>query len=592
MAQINHNVSLPNDGLGDELRTAFQNQESMNTELYATKVDKVTGKGLTENEFTNAEKAKLAALAAGAEVNVQSDWEQGDNTADDYIKNKPAEMFSSVGSFHYVDLATQTTPLTVVINVEKKITNDTADTTTNVLNAPYGISTMWDVANNQLDFTQTAVGDLVTIIPAIEVTTTIANQNVNIYIKLGIGSSNPTTKQVFNSPIKAIGSVIINPTSDFVIDTLDIKDYPAEIFILSDEAATVESGALDIKVVRKNINVVGLNAGMMAETMQGAFNKTSLVDADEIAGTDSDADYSLIRVSCLNLWNYIKSKAASVFQYKLVAGTNITIDITNPLAPVINASGGGGGGSETTTTLGALIGSAGDATPNDTDYVATALTAGGLLKKITWTNAKAFLKTYYDTIYTTTGAVATQITTALSGYLTSATASSTYETITNVALKVTGNTAITGATKTKITYDTKGLVTAGADATTADIADSTNKRYVTDAQQTVIGNTSGTNTGDQTLIFPVTETGTSFSLADANNGKITILTASCTVTIPNGLVAGFEHTIVTLAGVTLTVALGGSVVLFNNVGTTMAEKLSCTIKNRTTTNNYITAGSL
>ena len=63
-------------------------------------------------------------------------------------------------------------------------------------------------------------------------------------------------------------------------------------------------------------------------------------------------------------------------------------------------------------------------------------------------------------------------------------------------LKVDENTAITGATKTKITYDAKGLVTAGADATTADIADSTNKRYVTDAQATVIGNTSGTNTGD------------------------------------------------------------------------------------------------
>lgn len=60
------------------------------------------------------------------------------------------------------------------------------------------------------------------------------------------------------------------------------------------------------------------------------------------------------------------------------------------------------------------------------------------------------------------------------------------------------NSAITGATKTKITYDAKGLVTAGSDATTADIADSSNKRYVTDAQLTVLGNTSGTNTGDET----------------------------------------------------------------------------------------------
>jgi hypothetical protein len=43
--------------------------------------------------------------------------------------------------------------------------------------------------------------------------------------------------------------------------------------------------------------------------------------------------------------------------------------------------------------------------------------------------------------------------------------------------------------------------------TTADIADSTNKRYVTDANLTVLGNTSGTNTGDQNLSGLVPYTG-------------------------------------------------------------------------------------
>jgi hypothetical protein len=65
-----------------------------------------------------------------------------------------------------------------------------------------------------------------------------------------------------------------------------------------------------------------------------------------------------------------------------------------------------------------------------------------------------------------------------------------------IDLKVDENAAIVGATKTKITYDVKGLITTGADATTSDIADTTNKRYVTDAQLVIIGNTSGTNTGD------------------------------------------------------------------------------------------------
>lgn len=64
---------------------------------------------------------------------------------------------------------------------------------------------------------------------------------------------------------------------------------------------------------------------------------------------------------------------------------------------------------------------------------------------------------------------------------------------------VVKNVPITGATKTKITFDSKGLVTSGTDATTSDIADTTNKRYVTDAQLTLLSNTSGTNSGDNAV---------------------------------------------------------------------------------------------
>lgn len=87
--------------------------------------------------------------------------------------------------------------------------------------------------------------------------------------------------------------------------------------------------------------------------------------------------------------------------------------------------------------------------------------------------------------------------------------------------KVDENAAIVGATKTKITYDAKGLVTAGVDATTADIADSANKRYVTDAQLTVISNTSGTNTGDQDLSGYVPTTRTVNGHALSSNVTVT-----------------------------------------------------------------------
>lgn len=39
--------------------------------------------------MSSTDKTKLDGIESGAEENVQSDWSQSDNTADDYIKNKP-----------------------------------------------------------------------------------------------------------------------------------------------------------------------------------------------------------------------------------------------------------------------------------------------------------------------------------------------------------------------------------------------------------------------------------------------------------------------------------------------------------------------
>ena len=44
----------------------------------------------TDNNFTNADATKLSGIAAGAEVNVQSDWNVTDTSSDAYIANKPS----------------------------------------------------------------------------------------------------------------------------------------------------------------------------------------------------------------------------------------------------------------------------------------------------------------------------------------------------------------------------------------------------------------------------------------------------------------------------------------------------------------------
>lgn len=71
----------------------------------------------------------------------------------------------------------------------------------------------------------------------------------------------------------------------------------------------------------------------------------------------------------------------------------------------------------------------------------------------------------------------------------------------NLTGNITGNAATATALQTARTINGVSFDgTANITLTTADIADSTDKRYVTDAQLTILNNTSNTNTGDQTNI--------------------------------------------------------------------------------------------
>ena len=79
------------------------------------------------------------------------------------------------------------------------------------------------------------------------------------------------------------------------------------------------------------------------------------------------------------------------------------------------------------------------------------------------------------------------------------------------------NVLIVNASKTKITYDVNGLITAGADATTLDIAPSLNRNYVTDIQSGILSNTSGVNSGDETLATIKSKLGIT-TLSGSNTG--------------------------------------------------------------------------
>ena len=65
--------------------------------------------------MSSTDKAKLNGISAGAEVNVQSDWNESDNTSDSYIQNKPTvpTKVSDLDndSIQYLDYTTSSSPI-------------------------------------------------------------------------------------------------------------------------------------------------------------------------------------------------------------------------------------------------------------------------------------------------------------------------------------------------------------------------------------------------------------------------------------------------------------------------------------------------
>ena len=71
-----------------DIKGTLSSQKDLNDAL-ALKQNAEAGKGLSEENYTAAEKTKLAGIQSEAEKNVQADWNETDNTSDAFIQNKP-----------------------------------------------------------------------------------------------------------------------------------------------------------------------------------------------------------------------------------------------------------------------------------------------------------------------------------------------------------------------------------------------------------------------------------------------------------------------------------------------------------------------
>ena len=111
------NVSANVDGTGSvsgwtALNNTVAGKQNTIDSTHQLSADLVDDTSTTHKFTTAADITKLSGIAAGAEVNVQSDWSVTDNTSDAYIKNKP-NLAAVATSGDYDDLTNKPTLATV-----------------------------------------------------------------------------------------------------------------------------------------------------------------------------------------------------------------------------------------------------------------------------------------------------------------------------------------------------------------------------------------------------------------------------------------------------------------------------------------------
>jgi len=188
-----------------------------------------------------------------ADLTVQADADLADNISgqispadvrnsaiDNIDSSAHSRIITEGGVMDYSDAATTTTPIVTPATVPTKLTNDGAGVYTNKTYKPDTVTDLWDAATNQLDFSELNLGDIVIIRFDVIPVTGSANTDLDISLKMAVGSATPYDLFVNHSSYKSAGTQnnMVRTMMLYIGDT-NTKDYPAEIYATTDANATI-----------------------------------------------------------------------------------------------------------------------------------------------------------------------------------------------------------------------------------------------------------------------------------------------------------------------------------------------------------------
>lgn len=173
-----------------------------------------------------------------------------DKVNDNFTELYDIEDIKKTGVIDYNDATTVVTPISITGGAGASyLTNDEAGPFTNKLYPPTSVTDIWDSVTNAFDFSELTLGSTINFRIDLQLTTTVANQEVDLTIDVAIGGSSYTLF-IDHSQYKTAGTY--NYVNSFLIymgDTNTLNN-PAKFALASPSNidVVVNGWACDINV--------------------------------------------------------------------------------------------------------------------------------------------------------------------------------------------------------------------------------------------------------------------------------------------------------------------------------------------------------
>jgi len=233
----------------------------------------------TDNNFTTQEKDKLNGIASGAEVNVQSNWDETDTSSDSFIQNKPTiptatsqlsndSNFVSDANYVHTDnnfTSQDKTKLGSVeegaqVNVIEKVQQNGVDLNIENKTVNVTVPTKTSELENDSDF----------------ITSADIPEGGIVDTELSSTSTNPVqNKAIKQETDKILGNLATIETSPAIANHAvgDYIVYNSQLYRVT--TAITAGGTLDGKIEEVNIGSLLVNFGMF-KTVAGTFDSKSV----------------------------------------------------------------------------------------------------------------------------------------------------------------------------------------------------------------------------------------------------------------------------------------------------------------------------